>query len=43
MTDSSGYRITLTKNDFMMVSMLSGANEYTFLDYCNMRLHQVKD
>jgi hypothetical protein len=41
LTDSFGCRITLTKTDWMMASMLSGENEYTFFDYCNMRLHQV--
>ncbi|KAJ1483295.1 hypothetical protein T484DRAFT_2600159 [Baffinella frigidus] len=34
--------ITLTKNDWMTVATLSGINEYTFFDYCNMRLHQVR-
>ena len=40
-TDSTECRITLTKNDWMMVAMLSGTDEYTFFAYCNMRLHQV--
>ncbi|KAJ1483147.1 hypothetical protein T484DRAFT_1801386 [Baffinella frigidus] len=33
--------ITLTKNNWMTVATLSGINEYSFFEYCNMRLHQV--